>query len=141
MGFGFQIGMGLATYIMTAALYLLLLIAALSRSVPVALVLGAVFGVVVWPCCSGGKSSARRRCVPSTGSSSAAGAEVRLLTIAVEGGCAVSCAVALWAPLALALGLGAVSATGIYLTRAGHLFSRTTASQEAVATATATPRA
>ena len=46
IGFGFQIGVGLATYIMTAALYLLIVLAALSQSVAVAIALGAVFGLI-----------------------------------------------------------------------------------------------
>ena len=45
-GFGWQIGVGLATYIMTAGLYLLILMGALSNSFWAALVLGAVFGLV-----------------------------------------------------------------------------------------------
>jgi hypothetical protein len=43
--FGWQIGVGLATYVMTAAVYLLLVLAALSSSPAVALLAGVVFGL------------------------------------------------------------------------------------------------
>jgi hypothetical protein len=45
-GFGWQIGTGLATYIMTATLYLSIVLAALSGAPGVALGLGALFGLV-----------------------------------------------------------------------------------------------
>jgi hypothetical protein len=45
-GFGWQIGVGLATYIMTAGLYLLILMGALSNSLWAALTMGALFGLV-----------------------------------------------------------------------------------------------
>jgi hypothetical protein len=45
-GFGWQIGVGLATYIMTAAVYLLILIGGLSANPSIALALGGVFGLV-----------------------------------------------------------------------------------------------
>ena len=45
-GFGWQIGVGLATYIMTSGLYLLILIGALTKSVSGAMILGTVFGLV-----------------------------------------------------------------------------------------------
>ena len=45
-GFGWQIGVGLATYIMTGGLYLLILVAALGGSVTDALILGTVFGLI-----------------------------------------------------------------------------------------------
>jgi hypothetical protein len=46
VGFGWQIGVGLATYIMTAALYLMILLAALTLDPLVALGCGALFGLV-----------------------------------------------------------------------------------------------
>lgn len=46
VGFGWQIGVGLATYIMTAALYLTILLAALTLDPLVALGCGALFGLV-----------------------------------------------------------------------------------------------
>jgi hypothetical protein len=45
-GFGWQIGVGLATYIMTGGLYLLIVVGALGTSTSGALILGTVFGLV-----------------------------------------------------------------------------------------------
>lgn len=45
-GFGAQIGTGLATYIMTAAVYLVPILGALSGSPSIALLLGVLFGLV-----------------------------------------------------------------------------------------------
>jgi len=45
IGFGWQIGTGLATYIMTAAVYLTIVLAALSGSAVVAIGIGVLFGL------------------------------------------------------------------------------------------------
>jgi hypothetical protein len=45
-GFGWQIGAGLVTYIKTAALYLMIVLAALTASPSAALAIGALFGLV-----------------------------------------------------------------------------------------------
>jgi hypothetical protein len=45
-GFGWQIGVGVATYVMTAALFLLIVVAAVTGSPWVALLLGTGFGVL-----------------------------------------------------------------------------------------------
>jgi hypothetical protein len=45
-GFGWQIGTGLATYVMTAGVYLLVVLGALSADPALALVLGCVFGAL-----------------------------------------------------------------------------------------------
>jgi MFS family permease len=45
-GFGWQIGTGLSTYIMTSAVYLLVLLAALSGDPTTAMLLGVLFGTV-----------------------------------------------------------------------------------------------
>jgi len=45
-GFGWQIGVGLATYIMTAAVYALVVLGALTASPGIALALGVAFGLV-----------------------------------------------------------------------------------------------
>jgi hypothetical protein len=45
-GFGWQIGVGLATYIKTAALYLMIVLAALTASPAAALAIGTLFGLV-----------------------------------------------------------------------------------------------
>lgn len=44
-GFGFQLGLGVVTIVTTAAIYLLLLLIALTASWPAGLLLGAVFGL------------------------------------------------------------------------------------------------
>jgi hypothetical protein len=46
IGFGWQIGVGFATYIMTAALYLMVVLAALTGAPWVAVACGALFGLV-----------------------------------------------------------------------------------------------
>lgn len=46
LGFGWQIGSGLATYVMTAGVYLVILLGALSARPGVALALGCAFGTV-----------------------------------------------------------------------------------------------
>lgn len=46
VGFGWQIGVGLATYIMTAGVYLLVLMGGLTASPWIALALGGLFGLV-----------------------------------------------------------------------------------------------
>ena len=45
-GFGFQLGTGVATTVTTAAVYVMLIVAALSGSIGGALLIGAVFGLV-----------------------------------------------------------------------------------------------
>jgi hypothetical protein len=107
IGFGFQIGTGLATYIMTSALYLLLVIAALTQNVVAAVALGAVFGLVRGLAVLLGRTITS----PDTLRSfhrrfSAIGPRVRLLAIGVEAGCAAACVVAQWAPVSLALCAG-----------------------------------
>jgi hypothetical protein len=46
MGFGWQIGTGLSTYVMTAAVYALVVVGALTGSTVAALALGCLFGLV-----------------------------------------------------------------------------------------------
>jgi hypothetical protein len=62
---------------------------------------------------------------------SAIGPRVRLITIAVEGGCARACVLALWAPPVLALAIGSVIGLGVYLTSAGGRLRTTFSSEEA----------
>jgi hypothetical protein len=45
-GFGWQIGVGLSTYVMTAAVYLVIVLAALTASPATALAIGGLFGLV-----------------------------------------------------------------------------------------------
>jgi hypothetical protein len=139
IGFGFQIGMGLATYIMTAALYLLLVMAALSQSALTAVVLGAVFGLVRGLAVLLGRSITSPDSLRSFHRRfSAAGPRVRLLTVAVEGGCAAACVAAQWTPLLPALGIGAVLGAAVYLTSAGGRLPRIAASEPSPVSAPAT---
>jgi hypothetical protein len=139
IGFGFQIGMGLATYIMTAALYLLIVVGSLSQSVVVALTLGAAFGLVRGLAVLLGRTITNPETLRSFHRRfSAVGSQVRLVTIAVEGGCAAACVLALGAPTLLALAIGSVISLFVYLTSAdGRL--RTTLSSEAAPSPTAGP--
>ncbi len=137
IGFGFQIGMGLSTYIMTAALYLLLVVAALSQNVALAVTLGAVFGLVRGLAVLLGRTITSPETLRSFHRRfSAVGPRVRLLTISVEGGCAVACLVALWTPTLAALGVGAALSTCIFLTHAGGRLHATSGSEPVAATAT-----
>lgn len=136
-GFGLQIGSGLATYIMTAALYLLVVLAALSQSVAVAVTLGAIFGLVRGLAVLLGRTITS----PDTLRSfhrrfSAIGPRVRLITIAVEGGCALACAVAVWTTPLLAAGLGALLGICVYFSSARGVFASGTSRghQELLAT-------
>jgi MFS family permease len=132
IGFGFQIGMGLATYIMTAALYLLIVVASLSQSVVVALTLGAVFGLVRGLAVLLGRTITSPETLRSFHRRfSAVGSRVRLVTIAVEGGCAAACVLALGAPMLLALAIGSVISLLVYLTSAGGRLRTTLSSEEA----------
>ena len=69
-GFGWQIGAGLVTYIKTAALYLMIALAALTASPATALAVGACSGWCAgWPSCSAAASSAPPPSPRSTGAS------------------------------------------------------------------------
>ena len=69
-GFGWQFGAGLVTYIKTAALYLMIVLAALTASPATALAVGTLFGwCAVWPSSSAGASTARPLSPRSTGAS------------------------------------------------------------------------
>jgi hypothetical protein len=133
VGFGFQIGMGLATYIMTAALYLLVVIATLSESVVVAITLGAVFGLVRGLAVLLGRTIDNPESLRSFHRRfSATGPQIRLLTVAVEGGCAGACIVALWTSALLALAIGSIMGLLVYLTNAGGRLRTTFSPEEAL---------
>jgi hypothetical protein len=68
---------------------------------------------------------------------SAIGPQIRLLTVAVEGGCFLACIAALWATVPIALLLGAACGTGVYLTSAAGRLRRTTGAEEGIAPTTA----
>ena len=108
-GFGWQIGVGLATYITTAAVYLTVVLAALTTSPVAALAVGAIFGLVRGLAVYLTRSitttaellSFHRRLV-------AAARRARALVIATEIGAAAVVAAALWLPAGalVVVGLG-----------------------------------
>ena len=111
-GFGWQIGAGLVTYIKTAALYLMIVLAALTASPATALAIGALFGLVR------GLAVLLGRGITSTAALAAfhrrftaAGPVVLSIVIACELAAALTFAAVLspWAALAPAL-LGAAGA-------------------------------
>lgn len=113
-GFGWQIGAGLVTYIKTAALYLMIVLAALTASPATALAIGALFGLVR------GLAVLLGRGITSTASLAAfhrrftaAGPVVLSVVVACELAIALAFAAVLspWAALTLAL-LGAAGAVG-----------------------------
>jgi hypothetical protein len=131
VGFGLQIGMGLATYIMTAALYLLLVLAALSQSVVIAVVLGAVFGLVRGLAVLLGRAIRDPESLRAFHRRfSAVGPQIRLLTIAIEGGCILVCLAALWVTVPVALAFGAAFSVGLFLTSVGGRLRSTTTTEE-----------
>jgi len=120
-GFGWQIGVGLATYIMTAAVYLVIVLAALTSSPLVALAIGGLFGLVrglAILLASGITSTAKLR---SFHRRFAAWAEpVRLAVIGVQLAVAVVASAAAWGVVGAVVALVAVAAFG-----AGRLARRT----------------
>ncbi len=113
-GFGWQIGAGLVTYIKTAALYLMIVLAALTASPVTALAIGVLFGLVR------GLAVLLGRGITSTAALAAfhrrftaAGPVVLAVVVACELAAALAFAAVLspWAALALAL-LGAAGAVG-----------------------------
>ncbi|MGA8724776.1 MAG: hypothetical protein WB565_07020 [Acidimicrobiales bacterium] len=98
-GFGWQIGVGLATYITTAAVYLTVVLAALTTSPVAALAIGTCFGVVR------GLAVLLTRSITTTSELIAfhrrftgMGPKARALVIATEIGAAGMVAAALWLP-------------------------------------------
>ena len=84
-GFGWQIGAGLVTYIKTAALYLMIVLAALTASPATALAIGASSAWYAgWPSCSAGASPAPPPWPSSTGASPRAGPVVLGVVVACE---------------------------------------------------------
>ena len=111
-GFGWQIGAGLVTYIKTAALYLMIALAALTGSPAVALAIGALFGLVR------GLAVLLGRGITSPAALAAfhrrftdAGPIVLALVVACEllVGVAFAAVLSPWLGLALALVVGAVA--------------------------------
>ncbi len=116
-GFGFQIGVGLATYIMTSALVLLVALAALTGNPLVALALGTLFGFVrglgVLP---GARLTTPAKLAEFHRRFDARSASSRQLIIVTQLGVAVVAIGAAWTPVA-----GLVAAIGLTL-----LFARAT---------------
>jgi MFS family permease len=105
VGFGWQIGTGLATYIVTAGVYLLIVLGSLTADPFVALGLGAVFGIVRGLAVLLGRRittpesliSFHRRLVGSS-------AVFRRVTVGVELSAAIGLAAYAWWPAALVVG-------------------------------------
>jgi hypothetical protein len=107
-GFGWQIGVGLATYIMTAAVYLLIVLAALTASPLAAFTVCVVFGLVRGTAIflgAGQTTPARMRAFHAR--FDALREPVRLAVIAVQFAVAAAAGLALWTPA-----VGAVVAVG-----------------------------
>jgi len=133
-GFGFQIGAGLATYIRTAAVYLLIALGALSGDPGLALLAGGLFGLVR------GNAVFLGRGIVSSATLSAFhrrfqqwGPVVRLVVIGVQAAVAEVLAglVSPWAALVLALALLPLLARQARQARQGH---RATTAERPVAT-------
>lgn len=119
-GFGWQIGVGVATYLMTSAVLLVAAFAAFSASPVAALVIGAGFGAargLTVFLTAGASSPARLRSIH--GVLDAAGPTVRGVVVGVQTGAALALALVaagvtgpgvLWLPAALLLGGGLLGA-------------------------------
>jgi hypothetical protein len=114
-GFGWQIGAGLVTYIKTAALYLMIVLAAVTASPTTALAIGALFGLVR------GLAVLLGRGITSPAALAAfhrrfeeAGRVVLAVVVACELGMAVAFAAVLspWAAVALVFLAGGAAAAG-----------------------------
>ena len=112
LGFGWQIGVGLATYITTAAVYLTVVLAALSTNPLAAIAIGACFGLVR------GLAVFLTRSITSTPELFAfhrrladAAPRARAMAVVTEIGAACLFAAALWLPAGLLVGavLGAAA--------------------------------
>ncbi len=110
-GFGWQIGTGLATYIMTAAVYALVVLGALTASPAAALMLCSLFGLVRGLCVllgrhitsPGGLQEFHRRFTRL-------GPRARDGVVAADIACCAAILGALWPPAAAALGVTALAA-------------------------------
>lgn len=110
-GFGWQIGVGLATYIMTAGVYLTIVLSALTGSPAVALAIGGIFGLVRGTAIFLGRGiTSPDALVRFHQRFDAAGPWVRLAMIATEASVAFAAALALGGPaVAAAIGVGAAT--------------------------------
>lgn len=121
-GFGWQIGTGLATYIMTAAVYATVALAALTASPIVALGVGAFFGTVRGlAVLAGSRITTPERLTAFHRRFDALGQPVRWAVVAVQSAVAVVAVALAWGPFAAgALTLAAVVVSAIaVLARSG----------------------
>jgi hypothetical protein len=122
MGFGWQIGSGLATYVMTAGVYLVIALGALSGSAAAAVALAVVFGTVRGLAVFLGRHitgtdalvAFHRRFV-------ALGPASRRMVVGVEAAAAGTLALAVWWPLvpAVAVIVAAIAVAVVAVTGAG----------------------
>jgi len=118
-GFGWQIGTGLGTYIMTAAVYLLILLGALTASPAAALVLGSLFGLVRGLCVLLGRRITSPGALQEFHRRFAeVGPRARNGVVAVELAACTAILGALWPPAALVLGTSALTAAALVGVRA-----------------------
>jgi hypothetical protein len=106
LGFGWQVGVGLATYIVTPALYLMIVLSCLSGSPWAALAVGTVFGLVRGlAVLLGGRITSTESLTAFHRRFHRAERPVRLVLVTVECGAAVACAtlVSAWAGLGVAV--------------------------------------
>ena len=126
MGFGWQIGTGLATYIMTAAVYLPIALAALTTSPVVALTVGVVFGSVRGLAVLLGRGITGPDSLRAFHRRFAAlGPAIRRAVVVVEIVAAVAIAASAWWPAALALGAAALAITVGLIARGSPALSPT----------------
>jgi hypothetical protein len=108
-GFGWQIGTGLATYIVTAAVYLMVVLAALSGNVWLALGVGILFGLVRGlAVCLGRQITSTDALLGFHQWFSDLGPKVRRAALAAEGAVVVLFAWTLWPWAALGMLAGAL---------------------------------
>jgi hypothetical protein len=120
VGFGWQIGAGVATYIMTAAVFLTVVLAALTASPVAAVGVGTVFGLARGLAVLLSRpltTPARLRAFHQR--FDALGGPVRLAVIGVEAGVALVAWAAAWPPAAVAVAAGAAGA-GLATVRIRH---------------------
>lgn len=116
-GFGWQIGTGLATYIMTAAVYLTFVLAALTASPPVALALAAWFGLARGlAILAGARSTSTDRLLVLHRRLDRWAEPVRRAVIAVEVGVAAVAVTAAAGPVAGLAVAGAVGGAAVLVT-------------------------
>ena len=125
-GFGWQIGTGLATYITTATVYLVIVLGALTAAPALALGLGLAFGTLR------GLAVLLTRTLDRPGALvafhrrfAAAGPPVARTVVALEAASALALAVALGPPMVVAVVVAGTGAGGLALSRGRRSLART----------------